>query len=197
MSLCALELFCSSNYMRWWCHIQEPGTLWIHSVPQEIVNSVSDAEKRRQEAINEVIYTERDFVRDMEYLRDVRHPSSFWFIFYLNSSDLDWASKRRRYHSLGSKSRLSRTGVLEYTWYHCGQYSTAWRSQQETEILCGRWEDWWHLAGCGSSFRTICLLWCPPALWEVRIWEGEELKSRICPVCRGLQNPCFILVKSL
>jgi len=40
-------------------------------VPQEIVNSVSDQEKRRQESINEVIYTERDFVRDMEYLRDV------------------------------------------------------------------------------------------------------------------------------
>ena len=52
----------------------EPGTLWIHSVPQEIVNSVSEKEKRRQEAINEVIYTERDFVRDMEYLRDVRLP---------------------------------------------------------------------------------------------------------------------------
>ncbi|KAH7927342.1 CNH-domain-containing protein [Leucogyrophana mollusca] len=49
----------------------EPGTLWIHSVPQEIVNSVSDTEKKRQEAINEVMYTERDFVRDMEYLRDV------------------------------------------------------------------------------------------------------------------------------
>lgn len=40
-------------------------------MPQEIVNSVSDTEKKRQEAINEVIYTERDFVRDMEYLRDV------------------------------------------------------------------------------------------------------------------------------
>lgn len=52
----------------------EPGTLWIHSVPQEIVNSVSEKEKKRQEAINEVIYTERDFVRDMEYLRDVRLP---------------------------------------------------------------------------------------------------------------------------
>ncbi|KIK08903.1 hypothetical protein K443DRAFT_127890 [Laccaria amethystina LaAM-08-1] len=50
---------------------QDDGTLWIHSVPQEILNSVSDAEKRRQEAINEVIYTERDFVRDLEYLRDV------------------------------------------------------------------------------------------------------------------------------
>ncbi|KAJ7850539.1 CNH-domain-containing protein [Mycena leptocephala] len=35
----------------------DAGKLWIHS-------------KKRQEAINEVIYTERDFVRDMEYLRD-------------------------------------------------------------------------------------------------------------------------------
>ncbi|KAH9951057.1 CNH-domain-containing protein [Amylocystis lapponica] len=49
----------------------EPGTLWIHTVPQEVVNSVSDLEKKRQEAINEVMYTERDFVRDMEYLRDL------------------------------------------------------------------------------------------------------------------------------
>ncbi|CDO69776.1 hypothetical protein BN946_scf184766.g21 [Trametes cinnabarina] len=48
----------------------EPGTLWIHTVPPEVVASVSDTEKKRQEAINEVIYTERDFVRDMEYLRD-------------------------------------------------------------------------------------------------------------------------------
>ena len=41
-------------------------------MPQAVVDSVSDQEKKRQEAINEVIYTERDFVRDMEYLRDVR-----------------------------------------------------------------------------------------------------------------------------
>lgn len=50
---------------------QEPGTLWIHSVSQEVADSVSETERKRQEAINEVIYTERDFVRDMEYLRDV------------------------------------------------------------------------------------------------------------------------------
>lgn len=50
---------------------KDDNTLWIHSVPQEIVSSVSEQEKRRQEAINEVMYTERDFVRDMEYLRDV------------------------------------------------------------------------------------------------------------------------------
>jgi hypothetical protein len=35
------------------------------------VDSVDEREMRRQEAINELIYTERDFVRDMEYLRDV------------------------------------------------------------------------------------------------------------------------------
>ena len=49
----------------------ETGQLWIHSVPKEVADTLSDTEKRRQEAINEVIYTERDFVRDMEYLRDV------------------------------------------------------------------------------------------------------------------------------
>ncbi|CAE6403655.1 unnamed protein product [Rhizoctonia solani] len=50
--------------------LKEPGQLWVHSVPQEVVDSVSDQEKKRQEAINEVIYTERDFVQDLEYLRD-------------------------------------------------------------------------------------------------------------------------------
>ncbi|WVN90682.1 uncharacterized protein L203_105924 [Cryptococcus depauperatus CBS 7841] len=50
--------------------VKETGTLWIHSVSQEILDSVDDREKKRQEAINEVIYTERDFVRDLEYLRD-------------------------------------------------------------------------------------------------------------------------------
>ncbi|CCO29198.1 Rho1 guanine nucleotide exchange factor 1 [Rhizoctonia solani AG-1 IB] len=49
---------------------KEPGQLWVHSVPQEVVDSVNDQEKKRQEAINEVIYTERDFVQDLEYLRD-------------------------------------------------------------------------------------------------------------------------------
>ncbi|KAJ7210545.1 CNH-domain-containing protein [Mycena pura] len=49
----------------------DASTLWIHAVPAEIAASVSDTEKKRQEAINEAIYTERDFVRDMEYLRDM------------------------------------------------------------------------------------------------------------------------------
>lgn len=44
--------------------------LWIHTVPKSIADSVSDKEKKRQEVICELIYTERDFVKDLEYIRD-------------------------------------------------------------------------------------------------------------------------------
>jgi hypothetical protein len=57
----------------------DAGTLWIHSVPKEIADTLSETEKRRQEAINEVIYTERDFVRDMEYLKEVSSSGLYWF----------------------------------------------------------------------------------------------------------------------
>ncbi|OLL24820.1 Rho1 guanine nucleotide exchange factor 1 [Neolecta irregularis DAH-3] len=49
--------------------------LWIHSVPKEIAELTSDKEKKRQEVICEVSYTERDFVKDLEYLRDVSFSS--------------------------------------------------------------------------------------------------------------------------
>ncbi len=48
--------------------------LWINSVPKEVAESVSDREKKRQEIISEICYTERDFVKDLEYLRD------FWVV---------------------------------------------------------------------------------------------------------------------
>ena len=44
--------------------------LWINSVPKEIAASTDDREKKRQEVISEICYTERDFVKDLEYLRD-------------------------------------------------------------------------------------------------------------------------------
>ena len=44
--------------------------LWINTVSQEVANSVGDREKKRQEVISEIMYTERDFVKDLEYLRD-------------------------------------------------------------------------------------------------------------------------------
>lgn len=48
--------------------------LWINSVPKEIVDKVGEREKKRQEVISEICYTERDFVKDLEYLRD------FWIL---------------------------------------------------------------------------------------------------------------------
>ncbi|KAI9776838.1 MAG: RHO1 GDP-GTP exchange protein 2 [Peltula sp. TS41687] len=44
--------------------------LWINTVSKEVADSVSEKEKKRQEVICEIMYTERDFVKDLEYLRD-------------------------------------------------------------------------------------------------------------------------------
>ena len=94
---------------------QEPGTLWIHSVPQAVVDSVSDQEKKRQEAINEVIYTERDFVRDMEYLRDVRSPQVriSMCIDHLSPA-LDQTTEYLRDHPRTTTDRIPTTGLLEH-----------------------------------------------------------------------------------
>ena len=44
--------------------------LWINTVSKEIADSIDEKEKKRQEVIAEIMYTERDFVKDLEYLRD-------------------------------------------------------------------------------------------------------------------------------
>ena len=44
--------------------------LWINTVSKDVSDSVDDKEKKRQEVIAEIMYTERDFVKDLEYLRD-------------------------------------------------------------------------------------------------------------------------------
>lgn len=44
--------------------------LWINTVPKEVADSIDDREKKRQEVISEMCYTERDFVKDLEYLQD-------------------------------------------------------------------------------------------------------------------------------
>jgi RHO1 GDP-GTP exchange protein 1/2 len=55
--------------------------LWINTVSKAVADSVDDREKKRQEVICEIMYTERDFVKDLEYLRDfwmnpLRSPNS-------------------------------------------------------------------------------------------------------------------------
>ncbi|KAF2681761.1 Rho1 guanine nucleotide exchange factor 1 [Lentithecium fluviatile CBS 122367] len=59
----------------------EEQKLWINTVSKEVADSVSDQEKKRQEVISELMYTERDFVKDLEYLRDfwmkpLRNPNT-------------------------------------------------------------------------------------------------------------------------
>jgi hypothetical protein len=48
----------------------EDQKLWINMVSKEVADSIDDREKKRQEIIFEIMYTERDFVKDLEYLRD-------------------------------------------------------------------------------------------------------------------------------
>ncbi|CEP14903.1 hypothetical protein [Parasitella parasitica] len=54
-------------------------SLWRHSVPKNVVMSTNDMEKKRQECIYELIYTEEDFTRDMHYVQD------FWIEPLLNN----------------------------------------------------------------------------------------------------------------
>lgn len=44
--------------------------LWLYLVPELVRESVSKEEQSRQEVLFEIMSNERDFVRDMEYLRD-------------------------------------------------------------------------------------------------------------------------------
>ncbi|KAJ0371952.1 hypothetical protein COL154_000639 [Colletotrichum chrysophilum] len=64
--------------------------LWINSVPKEIAESVGDREKKRQEVISEICYTERDFVKDLEYLRD------FWILPLRSKASPIPAAKREK-----------------------------------------------------------------------------------------------------
>ncbi|EON99598.1 putative rho guanyl nucleotide exchange factor protein [Phaeoacremonium minimum UCRPA7] len=64
--------------------------LWINSVPREVADSVDDREKKRQEVISEICYTERDFVKDLEYLRD------FWIIPLRSKNSPIPANKREK-----------------------------------------------------------------------------------------------------
>lgn len=70
----------------------EDQKLWISTVPKEIADAVDDREKKRQEIIFEIMYTERDFVKDLEYLRD------FWMrpLRSANNSNLSPIPEHRR-----------------------------------------------------------------------------------------------------
>lgn len=56
-------------------------TLWHETVPQTILDKLDKREKMRQELIYEFIYTERDYVKDLEFMTDfyimpLRNPAN-------------------------------------------------------------------------------------------------------------------------
>ena len=73
-------------------HADEPDEqkLWINTVPEEVAQSVDEKEKKRQEVISEIAYTERDFVKDLEYLRD------FWLKPLRSASSANPLNERHR-----------------------------------------------------------------------------------------------------
>ena len=78
----------------------EEQKLWINTVSKEVADSIDDREKKRQEVISELMYTERDFVKDMEYLRD------FW-IKPLQSAGSPVQEHRRKHFVMTVFSNLS------------------------------------------------------------------------------------------
>ncbi|KAJ1912521.1 RHO1 GDP-GTP exchange protein 2 [Tieghemiomyces parasiticus] len=63
--------------------------LWAKAVPPQIMDSVTKQEHKRQELIFELIYTEKDYVRDLELMQEI-------YIKPLYHRDIIPADKRRR-----------------------------------------------------------------------------------------------------
>ncbi|GAN04695.1 rhoGEF Rgf2 [Mucor ambiguus] len=49
---------------------QQEDRLWINTVPKTLLDTLSKDEKKRQENIYELVYTEQDFVNDLTYLKE-------------------------------------------------------------------------------------------------------------------------------
>lgn len=68
-----------------------PGALWAESVPADILESVPLRERKRQERLNEVVVTERNFVHDLEYMRQE------WLIPLRTRSDVIPSDRREEF----------------------------------------------------------------------------------------------------
>lgn len=62
----------SHSYLMTHSQQEEEERLWINTVPKTILDKLTKDEKKRQENIFELIYTEKDFVNDLTYLKEVR-----------------------------------------------------------------------------------------------------------------------------
>lgn len=58
--------------------------LWIRTVPRSLIESMTKDEIRRQENIYELIYTEKDFVDDLMYLKNVSTRKMSNLVIYIH-----------------------------------------------------------------------------------------------------------------
>ncbi|KAI8388193.1 CNH domain-containing protein [Radiomyces spectabilis] len=73
---------------------EQDDRLWINNVPREISEKLSHAERKRQENIFELIYTEKDFVDDLAYL------NKYWINPLLEGNMIPSERRQEFVHSL-------------------------------------------------------------------------------------------------
>ena len=102
--------------------------LWINTVSKEVADSVDEKERKRQEVISEIMYTERDFVKDLEYLHD------FWIKpLRLNSPSNShaWIPEQRREKFL----RTVFSNCMEVHSVNAKMAEALTRRQQESPVV--------------------------------------------------------------
>ncbi|KAL7315632.1 RHO1 GDP-GTP exchange protein 2 [Mucor circinelloides] len=70
---------------------EENTRLWSQSVPENVVEATLPEERKRQECIYELIYTEQDFVRDLQYVHE------FWVEPLLSQDIIDDDKRREQF----------------------------------------------------------------------------------------------------
>ena len=101
--------------------------LWINTVTKEVADSVGEKEKKRQEVISEIMYTERDFVKDLEYLRD------FWMKPLRSTNTLNPSPIPERHRERFIRTVFS--NCMEVHQVNCRMAESLTRRQQENPVV--------------------------------------------------------------
>jgi hypothetical protein len=78
-----------------------------------VIDSIDDTERKRQEAINEVIYTEQKFASDLEYIRDVSENFLFSPLFPMTLGGLRLTLAGRNYMKVWIKPLMTESIIDE------------------------------------------------------------------------------------
>lgn len=152
--------------------------LWANSVSKAVLDGVDAEERKRQEAINELIFTERDFVKDMEYLRDVSLPVSIDQTGRFSTDHgvsvvalvLGEASSDERCHSAtGAEGGLCNAGLLERLYDPRQQLVSLGPPHQAPAIPARRRVGRRHLPRESPPLPAVRRLRRPPGVRKARV----------------------------